>query len=195
MDPSARVWDGVNAASGLLGRVRRILIHGMDLAGCHFDFLASSASQMREHGCWFVSEMDPSAIYDWMGVINETIVAKYASRMGIPFSTTREVTGLPLLRLMPADDVKVGKYTFTDGAGSCSQPLAVAAARVLGFKGTSIQARPSAIQVRIGGAKGILAVSDTLHDFRYQLRDSMIKFNTNRTEFCAIRVCSRFVFH
>jgi RNA-dependent RNA polymerase len=179
VDPATRQSDAVNSASGLLGRVRRVLAHGLDLAGRHFDFLASSSSQMREHGCWLVSNIDPGSIYDWMGVINETIVAKYASRMGIPFSTTREVTGRPLLRLLPADDVKVGKYTFTDGAGRCSQSLAVAAARVLGYKGANIQARPSAIQVRIGGAKGILVVSDALPEWRYQLRDSMIKFNTN----------------
>lgn len=123
-----------------------------------------------------------------MGVIHETNVAKYASRMGIPFSTTRELKHNDLRRLMTLDDVKVGKYTFTDGAGLCSQAVAVAAAKVLGIKGPGIKAQPSAIQARIGGAKGILVVSDKLEGFRYQLRESMVKFTTARVEFCAIRV-------
>lgn len=91
---------------------------------------------------------------------------------------------------MTLDDVKNGNYTFTDGAGLCSQAVALAAAKVLGNKGDGIKARPSAIQVRIGGAKGILVVSDNLEGFRYQLRESMVKFTTARVEFCAIRVRS-----
>jgi RNA-dependent RNA polymerase len=193
VDTVARMVDKVNPSAGVLARVRRILRHGLTLAGRHFHFLASSASQLREHGCWFVADsIDVDEIYSWMGVINETNVAKYASRMGIPFSTTREVVSADLTRLMTLDDVKTGSYTFTDGAGLCSQSLAIAAAKVLGLKGSGIQARPSAIQVRIGGAKGILVVSDRLVDFRYQLRESMVKFSTSRTEFCAIRVRERY---
>jgi RNA-dependent RNA polymerase len=185
----ARTFDKANPTAGVLARVRRVLRHGLTLAGRHFHFLASSASQLREHGCWFVADsFDVNEIYNWMGVINETNVAKYASRMGIPFSTTREVVSADLTRLMTLDDIKRGSYTFTDGAGLCSQPLAIAAAKVLGLKGNSVKARPSAVQVRIGGAKGILVVSDRLVDSRYQLRESMIKFSTSRTEFCAIRV-------
>lgn len=88
VDMAARLADRVNSSSGILARVRRILRHGLTLAGYHFHFLASSASQLREHGCWFVSQIDAKDIYHWMGVIHETNVAKYASRMGIPFSTT-----------------------------------------------------------------------------------------------------------
>jgi RNA-dependent RNA polymerase len=191
VDVAARHADRANNASGILARVRRILRHGLNLAGRHFKFLASSASQLREHGSWFVSGIDAKDIYQWMGVIHETNVAKYASRMGIPFSTTRELKHDDLRRLMTLDDVKVGKYTFTDGAGLCSQAVAVAAAKVLGIKGPGIKAQPSAIQVRIGGAKGILVVSDKLEGFRYQLRESMVKFTTARVEFCAIRVSLR----
>lgn len=190
MDIAARLADKVNDSSGILARVRRILRHGLTLAGRHLQFLASSASQLREHGSWFVSQIDAKDIYQWMGVIHETNVAKYASRMGIPFSTTRELKHDELRRLLTLDDVKVGKYTFTDGAGLCSQAVAVAAAKVLGIKGTGIKARPSAIQVRIGGAKGILVVSDRLEGYKYQLRESMVKLTTARVEFCAIRVGS-----
>jgi RNA-dependent RNA polymerase len=147
---------------------------------------------MREHGCWYVSSngtgLSAKQIRLWMGNIEETIVAKYASRMGIPFSTTREVRGMELKRLPNAEDIKVGKYTFTDGAGLCSAEIAAATARVLGIKGSGHEAHPSAIQVRIGGAKGILAVSKRLSGFTYQLRDSMIKYKSDRTEFCVVRV-------
>ncbi|KAJ9096569.1 hypothetical protein QFC19_007101 [Naganishia cerealis] len=191
MNPSVRAVDGINESVGTLARIRRVLNHGLFLAGQKFEFLAASASQMREHGCWYVSssgsDLGAKQIRRWMGNIEETIVAKYASRMGIPFSTTREVRGASIQRLPNAEDVKVGKYTFTDGAGLCSQELAAATARVLGIKGSGHDATPSAIQVRIGGAKGVLAVSKRLTGFTYQLRDSMIKYESDRTEFCVVR--------
>lgn len=169
-----------------------MLEHGLFLAGRQFEFLAASASQMRDHGCWFVSShgtiLSAKQIRRWMGNIEETIVAKYASRMGIPFSTTREVRGMEMTRLPNAEDIKVGKYTFTDGAGLCSAEIAAATARVLGIKGSGHEAHPSAIQVRIGGAKGVLAVSKRLSGFSYQLRESMIKYQSDRTEFCVVRV-------
>lgn len=166
--------------------------HGLFLAGRQFEFLAASASQMRDHGCWYVSahgvDLSAKQIRRWMGNIEETIVAKYASRMGIPFSTTREVKGMELKRLPNAEDITVGKYMFTDGAGLCSAEIAAATARVLGIKGSGHEAHPSAIQVRIGGAKGVLAVSKRLSGFSYQLRDSMVKYKSDRQEFCVVRV-------
>jgi RNA-dependent RNA polymerase len=175
------------------------LDHGLLLAGRQFEFLAASASQMRDHGCWYVSshgaDLSAKQIRRWMGNIEETIVAKYASRMGIPFSTTREVRGMELKRLPDAEDIKVGKYTFTDGAGLCSAEIAAATARVLGIKGSGHEAHPSAIQVRIGGAKGVLAVSKRLSGFSYQLRDSMVKYKSDRTEFCVVRVSLHQAFH
>jgi RNA-dependent RNA polymerase len=192
INPSVRTADGINEGVGTLARIRRVLNHGLFLAGQKFEFLAASASQMREHGCWYVSshgsDLGAKQIRRWMGNIEETIVAKYASRMGIPFSTTREVRGSSIKRLPNAQDVTSGKYTFTDGAGLCSQELAAATARVLGIKGSGHDATPSAIQVRIGGAKGVLAVSKRLSGFTYQLRDSMIKYKSDRTEFCVVRV-------
>ena len=85
------------------------------------------------------------AIQTWMGDFSaERIVGKYAARMGLCFSTTREVCEVDIEEIR---DIKHGRHTFTDGVGECSAELAAKAAQALG-KGDSA---PSAIQIRLGG--------------------------------------------
>ena len=65
--------------------------------------------------------------------------------------------------------------TFTDGVGHFKQRLADDCAALVGYRGSPV----SAAQVRIGGAKGVLAVvkDETLEDKEIRLRPSMIKLH------------------
>ena len=70
----------------LYKRVRRILRDGLVVGGRHFEFLATSSSQLREHSCWFFSpthDLTADHIRSWMGNFSHIRnVAKYAARMG-----------------------------------------------------------------------------------------------------------------
>ena len=112
----------------VLERVRELLDEGFWLGNRHFQFLAMSASQLREHSCWFFAErggLTASHIRSWMGDFRQIHnVAKYAARMGQCFSST---TTSPLLVLgqhefKTVDDIKTRDkmYTFSEGAGCIS---------------------------------------------------------------------------
>ena len=112
----------------LYKRVRRILRDGLVVGGRHFEFLATSSSQLREHSCWFFArtpDLTADHIRSWTGNFSHIRnVAKYAARMGQCFSST--VTGKECqVRKEEFEDVidiktHDGQYTFTDGIGTIS---------------------------------------------------------------------------
>ena len=69
----------------LYDRIKLILIHGIRVCDQHYDFLAFSSSQLREHCCWMCSPMNGVSvnnIYEWMGDFkNIHPVAKMAARV------------------------------------------------------------------------------------------------------------------
>ena len=77
--------------------------------------------------------------------------------------------------------------TFTDGAGLCSASVARDAARSLGYY-SGPDSEPSTIQVRIGGAKGVLTVWPWMVGYQYSLRQSMEKFTSKDKGVNVIRV-------
>ncbi|KAJ6599411.1 RNA-dependent RNA polymerase [Mycena sp. CBHHK59/15] len=161
---------------GLLARILNILKHGLWVAGRHYVFLAAGESQMKDHSCWMIAEegdFTADRVRAQMGNFQEEhIVAKYASRMGLCFSATRHVVDLTKEDIEPLPDVQHGAYTYTDGVGNCSQELATMCARALG----SDQAAPSAVQIRMGGVKGVLSVHPHLERNQVCIRPSMQKF-------------------
>ncbi|KAJ7776043.1 RNA dependent RNA polymerase-domain-containing protein [Mycena maculata] len=168
--------DMVDPEGGLLARIRNVLKHGVYIAGRHYVFLAAGESQLKDHSCWMVCEdgdFTADRVREQMGDFSgEHVVAKYAARMGLCFSATRHVVTLVESDVEPLDDVKHGKYTYTDGVGNCSQELATMCARALG----SDQAAPSAAQIRMGGIKGVLSVHPHLEKNQVCIRPSMKKF-------------------
>lgn len=166
-------------------RIKRTLNNGITIGDRHFEFLAFGNSQLRDHGAYFVApygtELQPSAIREWMGDFsNINVVAKYAARLGQCFSTTRAIDGIGKLNVVTARDIKRGAnsagnpYNFTDGVGKISFFLAkmVAAEFGLGIYDDP----PSVYQFRLGGCKGVLAVSDELRDRTIVIRESLYKF-------------------
>ncbi|KAJ1928931.1 hypothetical protein IWQ60_001620 [Tieghemiomyces parasiticus] len=154
------------ASTGLYARVYRALRRGIRIAGRHYEFLAFSSSQLRDHSCWFfasqtaVDECGGSAeppvtadqIRAWMGDFNSVgTVAKVAARMGQCFSTTYAVYALAAPEVTMIPDVVHNGFTFSDGVGRISPTLLVHIASHRGL--TTV---PSAIQFRYGGYKGVL---------------------------------------
>ena len=73
--------------SKLYDRIKAILINGIGVCDRHYDFLAFSSSQVREHCCWMFSPMghvSADSIRRWMGDFqNIRPVAKMAARVSI----------------------------------------------------------------------------------------------------------------
>jgi RNA-dependent RNA polymerase len=105
------------------------------------------------------------------------VVAKYAARLGQCFSTTRAIRGLAAPDIVKIPDIERvfegEEHCFTDGVGKISPFLAQMISADLGLR---VQVAPSAFQFRLGGCKGILAVSPDAKDKEVHIRKSQEKF-------------------
>lgn len=129
-------------------RVVDLLKNGLRICGRHFQFLACSNSQLRDHGAWLFAKGDGGVgveeIRESLGQLdNIRCVATYVSRMGQCFSSTKESVkvSIPegvLIKEIPDIEVKYenvkfeccgetrsGTYTFSDGVGQISEALSI----------------------------------------------------------------------
>ncbi|TKA64867.1 hypothetical protein B0A49_07587 [Cryomyces minteri] len=159
-------------------RVKRAMTNGITIGEQHFEFLAFGNSQLREHGAYFFASnpyVSAADIRLWMGSFNHIkIVAKYASRLGQCFSTTRAFNGMNVL-VREDVDVERNGYCFTDGVGKISPFLAQVIAVEVGLPNPN-ENPPSLVQFRLGGCKGVLAVSPDAKMREIYIRRSQYKF-------------------
>ncbi|OCF75911.1 RNA-dependent RNA polymerase 1 [Kwoniella mangroviensis CBS 8886] len=181
--------DNLRPEVGIMARVRRALHHGLVVGGQTFYPVASSASQQKDHAIWFVDHkvIDGLALRKWMGSVTETVIAKHAARMGLPFSTSR-IVDINIKAGKELPDIKRNGRTFTDGVAVAGQDVLIQAALALGeHKG--LNAKPSAIQFRLGGAKGVLAYWPGLVEPQeVRLRKSLIKFDSDLADLNVVRI-------
>ncbi|GFZ50894.1 hypothetical protein JCM24511_08652 [Saitozyma sp. JCM 24511] len=181
--------DSLRPDVGPMARVRRALQHGIVIGGQRFLPVASSASQQKERAIWFINPklIDGLELRKWMGSVEEKIVAKHAARMGLPFSTSR-IVHLDVHMGPVMADVERNGFTFTDGVGIAGSAVMTEAARALGAT-YGINSTPSAIQFRLGGAKGVLACwPNMVGEHEIRLRKSNIKFESNLTDLNVVRL-------
>jgi len=67
-------------------RIKKILMYGIMMCDRHYEFLAFSSSQLREHSCWMFAAPNSATTVDtirqWMGDFrNVRPVAKLAARV------------------------------------------------------------------------------------------------------------------
>lgn len=157
----------------LFTRVSRTLKNGIVVGDRHYEFLAYGNSQFREHGAYFfapTSTLTTAMIRDWMGDFKGIrTVAKYASRTGQCFSTTRAMT--TSVNIERIDDIERNGYCFTDGVGKISMFSLQMATQEMNLANS-----PSVIQFRLGGSKGVLAGDPSLKGQVIQIRPSQEKF-------------------
>lgn len=79
-------------------------------------------------------------------------------------------------------------FTFTDGVGRCAQNIADQAAKDLGFDDHDVHRHPSAIQFRLGGAKGVLCAWPGVKPREIFLRPSQIKFESESKKLHVVRI-------
>ena len=148
-----------------------------------YEFMAFSASQLRGSACWMFATIEDhinaEQIVKELGTFDDKIPAKRAARIGQSFSASFPIV---LKDMNPSikeiEDIKVknGDSTdksaeFSDGIGKISKDLMdviTSDRKLLGV---------SAIQIRFGGAKGVLAKDPYMEEKNtILLRPSMIKF-------------------
>jgi RNA-dependent RNA polymerase len=183
-----------NKMDAIFRRVRRTLTSGIQMGDRKYEFLAWGNSQLREHGAYFFADLPnvltATQIRAIMGQFNhEKIIAKRAARMGQCFSTTKPVKlRIPrVTRTSLINDAERNGHTFTDGVGQISPLLADLINHQLKLDDQT----PSLFQFRLGGCKGVLAVTEDLKGIDIRLRNSQFKFASDSNDLEVIR-CSRF---
>ncbi|GMF51468.1 unnamed protein product [Phytophthora fragariaefolia] len=171
-------------SSKILERIRNILQKGIEIphakGGLRFKFLGCSLSQVRNSSAIF-TRLDHHKVRSWIGDLSHLeSPAKYLKRLGQAFSSTKETFRVNETVLdNPVEDIKNDQYVFTDGCGEITTVGAEAVVRELNLSYT-----PSAFQIRLGGAKGVLVVSNranhkTSREESIVLRESMSKFKAS----------------
>lgn len=178
------------------GRVRSILQNGLFVAGRHWELLAWSSSSMSSHTVWFVTPfVDASGhritadfIRKGLGDFSDVIrsPAQYGARLSQAFSATACTVQVPKEHQRREPDIltSIGEVC-TDGVGQISTELmAEVWERLVSTHGEHRKRRllrasaPSAIQFRLGGSKGVLAVNPRLEGKVVVIRPSMTKFGS-----------------
>ncbi|PBK70407.1 RdRP-domain-containing protein [Armillaria solidipes] len=180
--------DDDNPRTGVLARIRIALEEGIQIGPRRYVFLAAGESQLKEHSCWMIYEepdrgFTADIVRENMGDFGHIrVVAKYASRMGLCFSATRKVCDISLIT--DIEDIRHDGYNYTDGVGNCSAELADLCAKALG----NATATPSAVQIRMGGYKGVLSVHPHLVSTQVSVRPSMRKFASDSIELGVMKI-------
>ncbi|KAF6265361.1 RNA dependent RNA polymerase-domain-containing protein [Scenedesmus sp. NREL 46B-D3] len=152
-----------------------------------FYTLMSSVLQQGESGSRTALA---AALRYWMGdaMDTEKVPAKCAARLGQCFSATVDGAEVQQHQSLRLADVERNGYCFSDGVGVISPLLLEEVLAVLPFAPRGPAAAPiSAIQIRYGGAKGVLARCSTLAGRQLQLRGSQLKFGSSHPQ---LEVCS-----
>ncbi|RYP16074.1 hypothetical protein DL765_005332 [Monosporascus sp. GIB2] len=171
-------------------RFKTVLLKGIPIAGRQYNFLGFSHSSLRAHAAWFMAPFvdDDGSLQSYMTVISNlgqfahiTSPARCAARIGQAFSETPFSISLKDLgaKVEFIDDVKfqdkTGTRIFSDGVGTISRDLMEEIQWALPQKKTP----PTCIQIRWAGAKGMLALDDTLEGMVMRIRpESMVKFES-----------------
>lgn len=179
--PYGRIMSAINDTNNaIFDRVKQTMVNGITIGDRHYEFLAFGNSQFREHGAYFFAptpDLSAADIRAWMGEFQHIRnIAKYTARLGQCFSTTRAIRGCPA-QVKKCPDIVRASYCFSDGVGKISKFLAAMATEELNIR-TPNGDSPSAFQFRLGGCKGMLAVSSDPQPHEVHIRPSQHKFDS-----------------
>ena len=181
----------------LIEFIKFFLSKGINLTSNHnYRFFDYSQSQFRNMACWLVTE--PEKILPLTGDYSKIkIVAKFGARISQTLTTTQKTLEIRKESIKFIDDVvkknEKGEieYTFSDGIGTITYPLAKKIADYLHLDNV-----PSAFQGRFLGCKGVWS---TLYNIRDKeeicIRPSQTKFEVKieDTQFFELCDYSRYI--
>ncbi|KAF4629048.1 hypothetical protein G7Y89_g9100 [Cudoniella acicularis] len=174
------------------GRFKSILHKGIKIANRTFTFLGFSHSSLRAHSCWFAAPFLHEGTLLWGRLIVEDLgnfadirsPAKCAARIGQAFTDTRTAVPIPLHFIAALPEVERNGRVFSDGVGTMSPSVMEMICDRLPKKSAP---RPTCLQIRFQGAKGMISLDPRLQGDSLNLRPSMVKFfgsNSQDVEIC-----------
>ncbi|PBK99203.1 RdRP-domain-containing protein [Armillaria gallica] len=179
--------ESVSIDELLVKRYSPILTGGVIVAGRQFDFLGYSMSGLREYSFTFVTpfefrgrRIDADAIRGELGDFTKAAYrpALLGARWGQMFSNSMpsvEISPDMITDIPDRTSVSGVNALFTDGCSTISRDLiTIVKEKVL----RRARLPPSAIQFRLGGAKGVLFVDPLLTGKMLTLRESQKKFDS-----------------
>ena len=165
-------------------RFRNVLRDGITIAGRTFEFLGFSHASLRYHAVWFMAPFEENGvqvrakdvIYGLGDFEHIHCSAKCAARIGQAFSDTVHSVRVPddADVLETKDDVTRNGRTFSDGCGTISKALLQRVWRSLPPNRRS--KRPTVLQIRYRGAKGVVSLDNALLGEQLHIRKSMTKY-------------------
>ncbi|KAH8727103.1 rna-dependent rna polymerase-like protein [Phaeosphaeriaceae sp. PMI808] len=180
-DPKAsqdRVYD----------RFQAVLQEGIIIGERHFEFLGFSHASLRCHQTWFMAPFlhedkmvrARDVIQNLGDFTNIHCSAKCAARIGQAFSDTIFAIPIPSSAIVVETkaDVERNRRCFSDGCGTLSLELFQKVWKSL--PPHRRQMRPTVLQIRFRGAKGVLSLDETLTGQQLQIRKSMTKYVANQ---------------
>ncbi|KAF3053460.1 hypothetical protein E8E11_008642 [Didymella keratinophila] len=165
-------------------RFRNVLRNGISIAGRTFEFLGFSHASLRYHAAWFMAPFEENSVVvrakDVISALgdfsNIHCSVKCAVRIGQAFSDTVHAIHVPLDAYVveTEDDVVRNGRTFSDGCGTISEALLRRVWRSLPPDRRS--KKPTVLQIRYRGAKGVVSLENTLLEEQLHIRKSMMKY-------------------
>ncbi|CAL3973231.1 unnamed protein product [Diplocarpon coronariae] len=163
-------------------RFKNILRNGIQIAGREYAFLGSSHSSLRSHSCWFMAPFVHDGSLLWDRIIIKDLgnfasiqsPAKCAARIGQVFSDTRTAVSIDPSSVLLSEDVERNGHVFSDGVGTMSAQMM---SKIWDKLPSKKLVKPTLLQIRYQGAKGMVSIDTRLRGELLLLRRSMIKFD------------------
>ncbi|TKY85046.1 hypothetical protein EX895_006126 [Sporisorium graminicola] len=189
-----------DAEDYIKGRVLDILKNGITVAGRKFELLAWSSSSMSSHTVWLISPftdasgrlVDANFIRSSLGDFRDVIrsPALYGARLSQAFSATATTVKISKEHMKRIDDIVTDNgQVHTDGVGQISSALMADVWESYLVNHGEFRKRkllkasaPSAIQIRLGGSKGMLSLNPRLTGKVLYIRPSMSKFKSEHQD-------------
>lgn len=175
-------------------RFKQIMINGIAICGRVYGFLGYSHSSLRSHSSWFVAPFWHQNRLETYFTIIPTLgsfakiqsPARCAARIGQAFSETPFAISLPYndirCRKLPDITSQDGRHMFSDGVGT----LSLSAVEAIRDSIPRKKGAATCFQIRWAGAKGMLALDTRLEGSTMNVRNSMVKFESDATEYLEI---------
>lgn len=165
-------------------RFRSLMRNGISVAGRRFDFLGFSHASLRSHQAWFMTPF----VKDGVRICARDIIedlgdfshihcsSKCAARIGQSFSDTIFSVRVPDTAYVTEckEDIERNGRCFSDGCGTISLELMRRVWNALPPERR--EQRPTILQIRYRGAKGVLSLDSSLPGQQLHIRKSMTKY-------------------
>ncbi|TKA65730.1 hypothetical protein B0A49_07514 [Cryomyces minteri] len=176
-------FDPQSSLHDIYERFKGVLNGMISIAGRGYTFLGFSHSSLRSQTCWFMAPfvhngrlIHAQEVIRGLGDFSHIrSPARCAARIGQAFSDTTRTVIVPESDISKIPDVERNGRTFSDGVGTISPELL----KKVWQSTLSRELKPSALQIRFGGYKGMVSVDTRLEGETLCLRESMRKFDAH----------------